>query len=274
VLAEVGVVIRPDGTVSSYVEQGIVDDPDPIGSAWVRNHPDGGIRIALNPDGAGDGDGDPALLARPAPEYPIAAWAESTPGGYDIVVSRFDGAAWTVPEVVADEAADEFDPQLARDPQDGTVHLVYWVHDPVPRVVHRQAPADLASWSPAAPVSHPNEAACRPSVALHDGVVHVVYEVHDLGHGTTPRRIMLAIHDGQQFASEMVATTLHDGENWPRVHGAGALVWIDWIDAVGEMTWTRRVLGGPWEPVEIESFQTPEEREFHVRGLIRLLALH
>jgi hypothetical protein len=272
-LAEVGVVTHLGGAVSTYIEQGIVDDPDPISSAWVQYHPADGHRIALNPGGADNGDGDPSLIARQAPGFPIVAWAMNSPEGYDIVVSRFDGTAWTPPQFVADSPADELDPFLVLDPNDQSIHLVYWIHDAAPRVVHRHAPADLSSWSAATPVSHPSDAACRPSAVFHANALHVAYEVHDLGYGTTPRQILLAVHDGQVFSSQMLATTLHADENWPRAHSVGERLWVDWIDAGSEMTWIRKIQAGPWEPVQIEIFQTPEEREFHVRGWIRVQAL-
>jgi hypothetical protein len=271
--AEVGAVARDDGAVSFYVEQSIVDDPDPIGSAWEAHHPEESGRVSLNADGAANGDGDPSLVATGPSGSPVAAWARSTPGGYDIVVSRFDGIAWTTPQVVADSPADELDPYLAVDRGDGSIHLLYWVDDASARVLHRQAPADLSSWSVPVQVSHPNDVACRPSAVVHEGELHVAYEVHDFGYGTTPRQIMLAVQEDQFFASEILTTTLHAGENWPRVHSAAGRLWVDWIDSEYEMTWIRRLPAGSWEPVQIEDFQTPEEREFHVRGLIRELAL-
>jgi len=271
--AEVGVVIHVGGGVSSYLEQGIVDDPDPISSAWIRHHPAGGIRIVLNEDGAANGDGEPSLVVHPASGLPIVAWARNAPGGYDVVISRFDGVMWTFPQIVADEAADALDPYLAIDPDDGSIHLVYWVHGTVPRVMHRQAPADLSSWSTAVQVSHPADVACRPSAVVHEGVLQVAYEVHDPGYGATPRQIMLAVADGQAFASQILATTHHPDENRPQVHAGDGRLWVEWIDASADMAWTRRQLAGDWDSVQIEFFETPEQREFHIRGRIRALAL-
>jgi hypothetical protein len=51
------------------------------------------------------------------------------------------------------------------------------------------------------------------------------------------------------------------------------VLWVDWIDADGEMTWTRRMGPGPWDPIESESFATTEERDYHVRGEIEGQAL-
>jgi len=272
-LAEGGAVVHTRGAVSTYVEQGIVDDPDPISSAWIPHHPASSIRIPLNTDGAVNGDNDPSLITGVASSFAVAAWARNSPEGYDIVVSRFDGSAWTPPQVVADSAADELDPHLVLDPDDGSIHLLYWIDDGTPRIIHRQAPSDLSSWSASVQVSEPGSDACRPWGVLHDGALHVVYEEHDLGLGTTPRQIMLAIRQGQTFSSQILATTHYAGENRPQVHSANGTLWVDWIDLEWEMTWIQQLPGGSWEPVEVETFQTQEEREFHVRGLIRTRAL-
>jgi hypothetical protein len=270
--AEVGVVVHPNGATSAYVEQSIVDDPDPISSAWIPHHPASSGRITLNAGGAANGDGDPSLITGPESGFAIAAWARNSPEGYDIVVSRFDSSAWTPPQVVADSAADELDPHLALDPNDGSIHLLYWINDAAPRIIHRQAPSDLSSWSAPVQVSEPDSDACRPWSVFHDGALHVVYEGHDLGYGTTPRQIVLAVRQGQAFSSQILTTTQYAGENWPRVHSANGMLWVDWIDLEWEMTWIRQLPTGSWEPVEGEYFQSPEEREFHVRGLIRTLA--
>ena len=83
---------------------------------------------------------------------------------------------------------------------------------------------------------------------------------------------MLASHDGIGFVSEMVTTTLYAGSNWPKIHACDGQLWIDWIDADAEMTWIEQESPGIWSPVEIESFASPEERDFHVRGEIQSLA--
>ena len=44
--------------------------------------------------------------------------------------------------------------------------------------MHRQAPADLLSWSEPVQVSQPAEIAARPAAVFHDGALMLVYEVH------------------------------------------------------------------------------------------------
>ena len=262
--------VYPNGALS--VVSIITDDPEPVG-VWDQYHPTGGSHIVLNPDGAANGDGNPSLIMSSAPGFPMAAWAKHTPQGYDIVISRFDGGAWTEPQVVAGTPANELDPFLVRDPGDGSIHVVYWVHDATPRVLHRQAPADLSSWCEGDEVSHPGDIACRPSAAFHGGVLRVAYELHDLGLESTPRQIVLATRDGSTFLSEILATTQYAGPNWPIVHSAAGKLWVDWIDTACEMSWRLATPAGGFTPVENQCYQSAEERDFHVRGLIRKLAL-
>jgi len=273
--AEVGTYIRTLGGPSAYVIQGIIDEPEPIDSftVWLRYFEDSPNRRVLNDQGFANQDGRPSLLYATTTGFPMAAWARNSPAGYDIVISQFDGTEWSAPQVVAGSPADELDPTLALDPVDGSIHLVYWIDDGSQRVVHRQAPADLSAWSPEAPVSQVGDAAVRPSAAFHEGALRVVYEVHDLGQGTTPRQIVLATHDGQGFIHEILATTQHPGRNWPEVHATGNRLWVDWIDADNEVAWTRLATDGSWDPIEVECFATPEQRDFHVRGQVRQLAL-
>jgi len=276
--AEVGVIYDPDllpRPRGPYELRSIIEDGDPVGIVWRVHTVDFDTKIVLNPDGETNGDGDPSLAFNLMGDVPMVAWARNSPGGYDVVLSRFADGAWTEPVILAEDAtlAEPADPVLVIDPSDGSVHLLYWTDDSWPRVMERHAPADLSSWSDPVQVSQPGELAVRPSGAFDGGLLHVVYEAHTGQLGGTPRQIVLAVEDGVGFATEVIATTNHDDPNRPQVHGCGDVLWVDWIDADGEMTWTRRQQPGPWEPIEVEAFSTTEDRDFHVRGAIEGQAL-
>ena len=70
-----------------------------------------------------------------------------------------------------------------------------------------------------------------------------------------------------------LATTTHDEPNRPRISSARSTIWVEWIDAEGEMSWTSRVIPDPWGNLELEPFGSVEERDFHVREEIGSLAL-
>jgi hypothetical protein len=273
-LAEVAVVHADasDEVHSLYILQDIVDDPDPVGSTWIPYHPSTNGRVLLNPEGHENQDGSPSILLNPVSDLPLVAWSKNSSSGYDLVVSYFSEGSWAPPVVLADSASDELDPVLAVDPSDGTVHLLYWIHDSSPRVMHQQAPADLSSWSPPIQVSQFGEIACRPSAVFLAGGLHVVYEAHDFGYGATPRRIVLASWDGQSFDPVTVTTTQFTGPNWPHVHSKKGRLWIDWIEGDNEMNWVRQQASGGWEPVQSEGFAGAEDRDYHVRGRIAVQA--
>ena len=259
----------PHSVLSTRV---ILDDLDPVGSSWQTVGGQSGGNTELNGDGHLNGDGEPSVLIHPETGMAMAAWAQSGPAGFDIVLSRFTSGSWTSPEVLVGSSEDELDPFLLVDPVDGNVHLFYWVHDAGPRVMHKEAPADLSEWSTPIRVSSFGEIAARPAAALVDGALQVVYERHSMGYGSTPRQIVLATRDGSTFHAQAVGSTFEAGSNWPEVHAREGKLWIEWVDGPNAMAWT---VWGPtgWEPLQYEGFSGTEDRTFRVRGRIRAQAL-
>lgn len=260
-----------NGPVSVLSTRIIIEDDEPIGSAWQALSGSTGDTV-LNGDGDQNGDGEPSIVLHPETGEAIAAWAKPGPGSYDIVLSRTSSGAWTAPEVLAGSSADELDPYLVIDPTDGSVHLLYWIHDAGPRVMHRQSPADLSSWSAAVQVSLPGEIAVRPAAAFAQGSLKVVYERHDLGYGSTPRQIVLATKVGSSFSTESVGVSYEIAESWPEFHARGGRLWIDWIHGQDTMAWTACGPAG-WEATQFEAFSGTEDRVFRVRSRIRVQAL-
>ena len=71
----------------------------------------------------------------------------------------------------------------------------------------------------------------------------------------------------------MMAITYFTGKVRPEVHSASGRIWVDWVDAANEMAWTRHDSQGQWEPARYEPYSSTEEREYLVRGAIRLKAI-
>ncbi len=276
VRAEVGVAIRPveAGSNVVYILDGSTEDPSPINPVWRKFGLVGGMRVALNPAGEANGDGTPSLLTDASTGFVTAAWSRNSANGFDVVVSRFESGAWTEAAVVAGSSANELDPQLTLDP-DGSVHLFYWVDGATPQVFHRLAPPDLSSWSTAAPVSASGQSACRPAGAFYNGVLYVAYELHNFGTGNSPRQVVLARFENGGFTPEVVAMTNNLGNARPQVHSHGGRLWVDWIDheltdGSGEIAWIRKNAQGQWEAIHYDSFVNYEQREYLVRGGVRI----
>lgn len=275
--AEVGVAISPGslGPRTPYV-LGIIDEgPTPITTTeWRPVGPGGSNRVVLNPDGETNGDGAPSMLSNPSTGLVAAAWSRHTAGGFDVVVSQFASGAWTTAQVVAGTTSDELDPQMVLAP-DGSVRLFYWVEGSTRQVFQITAPADLSSWSAPILVSQPGDSACRPAGAYYNGVLHVAYEVHNFGNGSTPRQVVLAKLTGGTFTPEVVAMTNNMGDVFPQVHSHAGRLWVDWIDAEagdgsGEIAWARTDAQGQWEPIRFDPFANYLEREYRVRSGIRV----
>jgi hypothetical protein len=267
--AEVG-VSRPGTDRLPYILAQITDDSDPWGAAWNRlgTSPD---RDVLNDAGGLRGDGLPSIAIHSDGRV-LVAWPRNSEAGFDVVLSVHAGAGWSEPQVVAGSTSDEVSPSLVVAPG-GDVHLVYSVGGSDPRVVHRQAPADLSSWSEETRVSPAGDPARSSSAAWHAGALRVVYELNDFGLGQTPRKIVLARHEAGAFQPEIVAVTAYDGDTGPRVNSHAGRMWVEWVDAADELAWTRLDAQGQWEPLRYEPFVSARDREFHVRPGVRLEAV-
>lgn len=276
--AEVGVIIHPGSSSHhiAYVLE-LTEDPSPISGIWLKLAPPDAFHIELNPSGAANGDGSPSVVSNASTGLIAAAWSRNSATGFDVVVSRFGGGAWTTQQVVVGSPANELDPQLVFDPN-GSIHMFYWVEGTTPQVFHTVAPPDLSSWSTPVLVSQPGIASCRPAGVFYNGVLRVAYEVHNLGNGSTPRQVVLARFENGTFTPEIVAMTSNPGAVRPQVHSHSGRLWVDWIDSEttggsGEIAWTRLDAQGQWEFVRYEPFADYAEREYHVRAGTRLRAI-
>jgi hypothetical protein len=280
--AEIGVArgsSAPNAPALAIYQAGVIDDgPDPISGIWLSLGGPSASRAVLNPEGATNGDGMPSVAFSPVLGMAAVAWAKNSPNGFDVVISRYDGTDWTVPQVVVGApGVNELDPELLVGP-DGSLHLFYWVDGSSPRVFYTSAPAGSINWSTPIPVSPPGQVTLRPAGAFFGGVLRVVYEVHEFGYGNSPRQVVIARYESGTFITEVVAMTNYTGEVRPQVHSHGGKLWVDWIDTEttghsGELAWTRIDPQGQWEPISFQPYDGIEEREFLVRGSARMLAI-
>jgi len=252
----------------------ITDGPEPIGIAWQPFTAPSPGHAVLNAQGFANDDGPPSSGYNPVSALPIVTWSRNSPDGYDVVYSYLTATGWSPPAVLADSAQDELDPSIVIDPLDGTVHVFYWVDDSIPRVMHRQAPADLSAWSAPIQVSDSSDRASRPSGLVHGGDLWVVYEMEAFGPGQTPRAIVLARYDSllAEFVPEVLASTHRIGDVHPEVRSHSGRFWVEWIDADNEIAWIRQDLQGQWEAPRYEPYSSKLEL-FLARAGLRLRAV-
>ena len=273
-VAEVGVVTKQgtDIVVAGPYLMSIIEDSEPVGM-WARHAQTSSTRVVLNEAGAVNGDGRPAVDLGSG--VPIVTWGKNNGTGFDIVESHFENGAWTTPAIIAAAVTVSIDPEpsIVVDEQTGAVHIVYVVGDAAPQVMHREAPADLSSWTPPVLVSELGADALRPSAVRHQGTLIVAYEFHTSGVGYAPRQITVAISDGiGGFTHETIDTTHCAEPNRPQLHTAGNSMWIDWIDGAGDMAWSTWDDVTGWGSAQIELFSDVEDRDYHVRGRVERLA--
>jgi hypothetical protein len=140
--AEVGVVCGEFSTTPTgpYEIRAIIEDGSPVGAVWRSYSPPGSDRIILNADGEVNGDGRPSSLFSIVSGLPMVAWARSSAGGYDVVISHFFAGAWSQPTVLAEDAtaSEPADPHVAVNPSNGSVYALYWTNDANPTVMYRK----------------------------------------------------------------------------------------------------------------------------------------
>ena len=276
--AEVGAIYESSTSaqLSGPYVLSIIEDGDPVTAAWTRHSSLLGSRQVLNENGASNGDGLPSVLLNLISGLPIVTWGKNNGSGFDIVESHFENGAWTTPAIIAAGVTTSIDPEpsIAIDKQTGVVHIVYLADVAAPRVMHTEAPANLAFWTTPVQVSEIGENALRPSAVIHLGTLTVAYESHGSGVGSTPRQIAVATSDGLGgFTHETIATTHCGDPNRPQLHtGIGTSLWIDWLDDTNEMAWAIWQPAMGWGSVQIEPFTDVEDRDYHARGRVKRLA--
>jgi hypothetical protein len=207
-------------------------------------------------DGASESAAPPPVVQfNPVSGYPIAVWtagaatddAGPSDRGADVLFTHFRVGGWSEPVLLAEGGAD---PSLAIDPVSGRVHLVFWTPADGGAVWHRQAPADLSSWSAPVRVSDRREAAARPVLLHHGGKLSIAYERHLVGLGSSPREIVLAEREGTGFVRTALALTSHEGRTWVRLDSDGDRLLVRWVNAEHQAGWILRGDDGTWGTVQ------------------------
>lgn len=274
VVAQVQVEAQPEEEETPVrLPTAITDDPGPFSKLNWQSLPQ------IDP---GHGDSgylelSPTILFNPFSGQPIAVWTRgATPesgardlDGGDVFSSTFTIGGWTGPVLLAEGAAD---PRLSIDPASGGVHLVYWTPAAGGGVWHRQAPADLSTWSSPVRVSDAREAAARPTVVFHQGRLTIAYESHLSGLGSAARAMVVATRDDQGFSRTVIAHADFAGQNWLRLDSLDAVLGnaprllLRWMADAHQAGSALSEQDGVWGPVHLQPLGVEPAPEQKVRG--------
>ncbi len=245
------------------------DDPYPWPTwAVMRQHVD--PSLVLNPAGDDNGDGPAAWAIDPATGNPVVAWAWWDGHDHEIVLSRWTGSEWSAWEQVTENDLDDVDPAITV-AADGTVRLAWWRTENGHRTVwYRDLGAEGASAEEVTPLPR---AGSRPGVALHGGEVKVAFQREEAG----VREVRVATRSAG-WAEELVASTSYagpagDGDIDVQVHARGGHLWVDWVDAAGQLAWSEwDAAAGAWGEVRHEAYSWDSEVETEPIARVRARA--
>ncbi len=217
---------------------GTGDDPYPW-PTWAPFRQNADSVLMLNPSGDDNGDGPAAWAIDPATGNPVVAWAWWDGSDHEIVLSRWTGTAWSDWEHVTDNDLDDVDPAVEV-AEDGTVRITWWRVENGHRTVWFR---DLSRRDGVAEEVTPlPRAGSRPGLALVSGDAKVSYQREEAG----VRKVIVATRS-TGWSEEVVASTSYagpagDGDIDVEVHARGGHLWVDWVNAAGELAWSE------WDP--------------------------
>ena len=232
-LAEVSVELKGvEGIYSGYVMMG-GDHGDPWPWGRVRDQIDAGQ--VLNEGGDLNGDGPAAFSINPQTGFPEVVWAWFDGSDHEIALSRWDGTAWTSPELLTDNSVEDLDPAIDF-AADGTRKVTWWQEGGTPQVWYR-IQGTTEDWQPPERVTAVSDDGSRPDVADDAGLARVTYQ---LANGGVTEIVVSTRHDvweKETIASTAYAGPAGDGDIDPRIHVRGDKLWVDWVDGEGLMAY-------------------------------------
>jgi len=202
-------------------------------------------RLALNPDGDLNGDGRPAFALSPSGARPYVVWSRWDGTDREIVLSFWDGLAWTSPRLVTDNLTDDERPRITFSP-DGLRHVVWeQVDGPELRVWYRQPPdaAGALGTEPEAVTEWPDTGRLADVAVDEVGTVWVSYQQDELSSPGAVEGIFVARREAPwTWLREHVGPTglnaMPPGtDRGARIHAARGHVWVDWVDGSGVMAY-------------------------------------
>ena len=227
------------------------EHPDPF-PGWrpVRQNAD--ASLMLNSSGDDNGDGPAAFAIDPATGNPVVTWAWWDGSDYEIVLSRWTGSEWSAREQLTDNALDDEDPAITVT-ADGGIRVTWWRTENGHRTVwYRDLALEEASAEEVTPLPR---AGSRPGVANWEGDVKVAFQHEESG----VREVRVATRS-TGWTDELVASTAYagpagDGDIDVRIHALAGHLWVDWVDADGQLAWSEwDAVAGTWSTPAHEAY--------------------
>jgi len=249
VRAEVSVGSRQAGPAFLAIGSGEGGVPVPT---WAVIRQDVDPSLVLNASGDDNGDGPAAWAIDPATGNPVVAWAWWDGSDHEIVLSRWNGSEWTSWDHLTDNDLDDVDPAITV-ADDGTVRLTWWRTENGHRTVWFR---DLSLRDGSAEEVTPlPRAGSRPGIAPWNGDIKVAFQREEAG----VRDVRVATRS-TGWSDELVASTGYagpagDGDIDVEIHALAGHLWVDWIDAEGQLAWSEwDGSEGAWGPVRHEPY--------------------
>ncbi len=272
VRAEVSVEADPDYGGFILLGRGGGDG----GSPWPwRAESQRDPALTLNSEGDLNSDGSPAFAIDPRTGYPSVVWAWFDGSDYEVVLSRWDGAAWSDWQRLTDNAEDDLDPSVSID-DTGTTTVSWWRPGESPAVWFVEGEALEEEWSPESLVNTEFNSGRYPSSALTEDGLAWGYQSDLFDDGPT---FIVVARRGSFWIQDFVASTFYAGPNGDgdldvQVHSRGRRLWVDWVDSAGVLAYS--VMdpdSGEWSYPHCEPYAWDEltgETEFIARELARV----
>ena len=237
-LAEVGVDRATGAFLSMALEGG---DGGPSGSPFPWGCVRPGASTLLNEHGDDEGDGAPSVAFEPGTARPVIAWAESTGDGWHrVVISRWEGAAWSDPEPVSQAGVDTADASVDVTPT-GLPVVAWWEPATGTLTWVRRKLAD-GSWDDPESIGGGSEPHRFPSIAaLGDGDAVVAFSA-EVGEGLFEVRVA---RRSEGWAERTVETGLTvsqwrgRGDLALEVHYEAGVTWMEWARTAAEFATSR-----------------------------------
>lgn len=200
---------------------------------WGRVRQDAALGLFLQPDADQAFNGPMDFAVNPSTSRPEVVWSRFDGNDFEIVLSRWDGIAWSDPEPLTDNSVDDLDPAIAFT-HTGSA-LVSWWREEGERQVWFLENLGGADWSGEDRVTALPETGSLPAVASAGTGTRVVFQT-EAGSAT---EIAVATRENGWSRVVIAETTYQgpegDGSLFARIHSRDGRLWADWVDGPGEM---------------------------------------